>query len=44
MPGRGTLSAGNVTLILAKPRFRVVPNVVRMRFPGGATLEQLKLQ
>ena len=46
MPGRGTLSAyDNVTLILAKPRFGIVPNVVGMPVSRAVQrLEQLKLQ
>ena len=46
MPRRGTLSAyDNVTLILAKPRFGIVPNVVGMPVSRAVQrLEQLKLQ
>jgi beta-lactam-binding protein with PASTA domain len=45
MPGRGTLSAYDVvTLILARPRFGVVPSVVGMPVPRAVErLEQLKL-
>jgi penicillin-binding protein 1A len=46
IPGRGTLSAyDEVTLILAKPRFGVVPSVVGMPVPTAVKrLERLKLQ
>jgi penicillin-binding protein 1A len=46
MPRRGTLSAyDNVTLILAKPRFGIVPNVVGMPVSRAVQrLEQLELQ
>jgi beta-lactam-binding protein with PASTA domain len=45
LPRRGTLSAHDVvTLILARPRFGVVPSVVGMPVPRAVErLEQLKL-
>ena len=46
IPARGTLSAyDKVTLVLAKPRFGVVPNVIGLRVPTAVKrLERLKLQ
>ncbi len=46
IPKRGTLSAyDKVTLILAKPRFGVVPSVIGLRVPNAVKrLERLKLQ
>ena len=46
LPKRGTLSAyDEVTLILAKPRFGIVPSVIGMPIPRAIQrLEKLKLQ
>ncbi len=45
IPARGTLSAyDEVTLILARPRYGIVPNVIGMPVPNAVRrLEQLKL-